>query len=140
MGSNVSTFVKSRKNSITQQRIKHILSYIMECHRIFLSDGITYSKSEIKASSTIMFEDYFKMDFVENYLKKNKLLGINGIGRIGKLTLWNQLQIGNFEGYILNTGRKVGKSLSDIVDFLTTDSTYGSINNFFYGSIKQFSI
>ena len=74
MGSNVSTFVKSRKNSITQQRIKHILSYIMECHRIFLSDGITYSKSEIKASSTIMFEDYFKMDFVENYLKKNKKL------------------------------------------------------------------
>ncbi len=70
---------------------------------------------------------------MKNYLKKNKFLGINGIGRIGKLTLWNQLQIGNFGGYVLNTGRKVGKSLDDIVDFLTTDSTYGSINNFFYG-------
>ena len=78
MGSNVSAFVKSRRNSITQQRIKHILSYVMECHRIFLNDGITYSKSEIKASSKIMFEDYFKMDFVEKYLKKNKSL-LNGL-------------------------------------------------------------
>lgn len=74
MDSNVSLFTKSRKNSITQKRIKQILSYVMECHKIFLEDGITYSKSEISSLGTVMFEDHLKFEFVEKYLVKNKLL------------------------------------------------------------------
>ncbi len=70
---------------------------------------------------------------MKQYLKSKKILGINGIGRIGKLTFWNQLYLGHFDGFVLNTGRKVGKSLEDIVDFLITDSTYGTIDNFLYG-------
>ncbi|MBC7523108.1 MAG: hypothetical protein H7239_01515 [Flavobacterium sp.] len=74
MGSNSLAFVKSRRNSITQKRIKQILSYVMECHNLFLQDGITYSKSSITASGTVMFEDHLKFEFVEKYLVKNKLL------------------------------------------------------------------
>jgi len=74
MDSNVSSFTKSRRNSITQMRIKQILSYVMECHNIFLDDGITYSKSAVSASGTVMFEDHLKFEFVEKYLVKNKSL------------------------------------------------------------------
>jgi len=30
-------------------------------------------------------------------LKNKKLLGINGLGRIGKLLLWNQIHLRNFD-------------------------------------------
>ena len=65
--------------------------------------------------------------------KNKKILGINGIGRIGKLTFWNQLRLGHFGGFVLNAGRKVGKSLEDTIDYLIKDSTYGSLNVFLYG-------
>ena len=42
--------------------------------------------------------------------KTKNLLGINGSGRIGKLTLWHHL-ISWFDGAVLNVGRIVGKSL-----------------------------
>lgn len=62
-----------------------------------------------------------------------KYLGINGLGRIGKLTLWNQLCIGHFDGYVINAGREIGRDLSDFIQFLTTDSTYGDLCKFLYG-------
>lgn len=69
-----------------------------------------------------------------NSLLKNKnLLGINGMGRIGKLTFWNHLVVRHFDGYVLNAGREVGKSLKDVIHFLTNDSTYGSLDRFLYG-------
>lgn len=74
MGSSASTFVKARRNSITEKRIKQILSYIMECHKLFQLDGITYSKSAISAAGTVMFEDHLKFEFVEKYLVKHKAL------------------------------------------------------------------
>lgn len=61
------------------------------------------------------------------------ILGINGMGRIGKLTLWNQLSIDAFDGYVINAGREVGTSLEDFIDFLKTDSTYGNLDRFLYG-------
>ncbi len=70
---------------------------------------------------------------MNNYLESTKVLGINGIGRIGKLTFWNHLMLKHFDGFVLNAGRKVGKNLDDIVDFLTKDSTYGSLDTFLYG-------
>lgn len=70
---------------------------------------------------------------MSNILKSRKMLGINGIGRIGKTTLWNHLNIGHFDGFVINTGRKVGKRLEDIIDYLIEDSTYGSLDHFLYG-------
>ncbi len=66
-------------------------------------------------------------------LQGKKILGINGAGRIGKLTLWNHISAGHFNAFVLNTGRKAGKSLDDLVDYLVKDSTYGSIDRFLYG-------
>lgn len=66
-------------------------------------------------------------------LKSKRLLGINGIGRIGKLTLWQHLIQKHFDGIVINSGRELGKGIEDIIQYLTTDSTYGSIDKFLYG-------
>ena len=56
-------------------------------------------------------------------LQSKRMLGINGIGRIGKLTLWNHLNLKHFDGIVINAGREVGKKAEDIIHYLTTDST-----------------
>lgn len=70
---------------------------------------------------------------MESYLKNKRVLGINGLGRIGKLALWNHLYLGHFDSFVVNTGRKVGRELEDLIDYLIKDSTYGSLNTFLYG-------
>lgn len=64
---------------------------------------------------------------------KKRVLGINGFGRIGKLMLWNQLINGFYDSFMVNLGREAGKGINDILDTLVRDSTYGSINSFFFG-------
>ena len=66
-------------------------------------------------------------------LQNKRMLGINGIGRIGKLTLWNHLNLKHFDGIVINAGRELGKKIEDIVHYLTTDSTYGTLDRFMYG-------
>ena len=66
-------------------------------------------------------------------IQQKKLLGINGAGRIGKLTLWHHLLSRKFDGIVLNVGREVGKKMEDLLQSLTTDSTYGSLSHFLYG-------
>ncbi|MDD3168754.1 MAG: glyceraldehyde 3-phosphate dehydrogenase NAD-binding domain-containing protein [Eubacteriales bacterium] len=66
-------------------------------------------------------------------LKNKRVLGINGIGRIGKLTFWNHLNLRHFDGIVINAGREVGREGNDIIQYLTTDSTYGSLDRFLYG-------
>ena len=66
-------------------------------------------------------------------LQSKRVLGLNGAGRIGKLTLWNHLRVGHFDGFVINTGREVGKKLEHIIDYLLSDSTYGSLDTFLYG-------
>ena len=58
---------------------------------------------------------------------------INGLGRIGKLTLWYQLQENYFDSFVINIGRPVGKSLQNIANLIGADSTYGSIEKFLFG-------
>jgi glyceraldehyde 3-phosphate dehydrogenase len=78
---------------------------------------------------------------MRSYLKSQRVLGLNGAGRIGKLTLWNHLSEAHFDGFVINTGREVGKRLEDIIDYLVSDSTYGSLDRFLYGySGKRCSI
>lgn len=66
-------------------------------------------------------------------INQKNLLGINGAGRIGKLTIWHHLHSRKFDGIVLNVGREVGKGLEDLVQALTTDSTYGDLSLFMYG-------
>lgn len=63
------------------------------------------------------------------------LLGINGAGRIGKLTIWNHLLNKNFGGLVVNVGRGVGKNLDALIHNITNDSTYGSLSKFLYGHL-----
>ncbi len=60
-------------------------------------------------------------------------LGINGLGRIGKLTLWKFIKLEIFDSFVINVGREVGKSLQDLIDYTMHDSTYGSIEKFLFG-------
>ncbi|MDD4847279.1 MAG: glyceraldehyde 3-phosphate dehydrogenase NAD-binding domain-containing protein [Bacteroidales bacterium] len=66
-------------------------------------------------------------------INEKKLLGINGLGRIGKLSLWYHLISRKFDGVVINVGREVGKSLEDLVQTIITDSTYGSLQFFVNG-------
>ncbi len=61
------------------------------------------------------------------------ILGINGAGRIGKLTLWNHIMNKHFGGIVVNVGRGVGKNLEALLHNIQNDSTYGSLSNFLYG-------
>ena len=64
---------------------------------------------------------------------KEMALGINGLGRIGKLTLWDQISRKFFSGIVVNTGRDVGRSLEDLAHYIERDSIYGSLQRFLYG-------
>ncbi|MFZ5975682.1 MAG: glyceraldehyde 3-phosphate dehydrogenase NAD-binding domain-containing protein [Bacillota bacterium] len=74
---------------------------------------------------------------LEIKLEGKAILGINGIGRIGKLTLWNNLYQKYYDGIVLNAGREVGKTLEDALAYLTTDSTYGTLDRFLFGYTGQ---
>jgi len=67
--------------------------------------------------------------------KENKglKLGINGFGRIGKLTLWHHIGRKYFNELVVNIGRQAGTSLGDIAQYAQRDSTYGSLSAFLHG-------
>ena len=60
-------------------------------------------------------------------------LGINGLGRIGKLTLWHHIARKYFDEVVVNVGRNVGASLTDLAHYLERDSTYGSLGGYLFG-------
>jgi len=60
-------------------------------------------------------------------------LGLNGLGRIAKLTIWHQVERQYFSELIVNIGREVGTRLEDIAHFVEKDSTYGNLANFLFG-------
>jgi glyceraldehyde 3-phosphate dehydrogenase len=65
--------------------------------------------------------------------KSGMKLGINGLGRIGKLTLWHHVARKYFDEIVINVGREVGTSFKDLAHYLVRDSTYGSLCGFLYG-------
>ena len=67
----------------------------------------------------------------------NLKLGINGLGRIGKLTLWHHVGRKFFPKIVVNLGRKAGQSLDDIAHYLGRDTTYGRLSQFLYGYQAQ---
>jgi len=60
-------------------------------------------------------------------------LGINGIGRIGKLSLWHHVARRYFSEIVVNIGREAGGGLEDISEYIERDSTYGSLGNYLHG-------
>ncbi|MCI4626718.1 MAG: hypothetical protein L3V56_12250 [Candidatus Magnetoovum sp. WYHC-5] len=59
--------------------------------------------------------------------------GINGLGRIGKLTLWYHVANCTFKEIVINVGREAGKTVHDIARYIETDSTYGTLQRYLYG-------
>ncbi len=62
-----------------------------------------------------------------------RVLGINGLGRIGKLTLWHHLGRDDFDRFVVNTGREVGTSLDSVIQYIVKDSTYGLLHRWLGG-------
>jgi glyceraldehyde 3-phosphate dehydrogenase len=60
-------------------------------------------------------------------------IGVNGIGRIGKLLVWLLTAKYSQEEIVISTGREVGNSIEDLAFYLQYDSTYGNYNTFFFG-------
>lgn len=60
-------------------------------------------------------------------------LGINGLGRIGKLTLWQHVARNHFKEIVVNLGRTVGTSFQDLAEYIEKDSTYGWLPVWLYG-------
>ncbi len=63
----------------------------------------------------------------------NKVLGVNGFGRIGKLTVWHHVARKYFDEIVVNIGRQAGVSLEDIAHYVERDSTYGWLHGYLYG-------
>ena len=72
------------------------------------------------------------MGVVTSHQNREKL-GVNGFGRIGKLTLWNQVGRKYFDDIIINIGRQPGSSLQDIAHYIERDSTYGWLHSYLHG-------
>jgi glyceraldehyde 3-phosphate dehydrogenase len=72
-------------------------------------------------------------DFNQNGLK----LGINGFGRIGKLTVWHHVARKVFDEIVVNIGRTAGTSIEDIGHYVERDSTYGWLHGYLYGHSGQ---
>ena len=64
---------------------------------------------------------------------KKPVLGINSLGRIGKLTLWHHINRKYFKEIFINQGREVGTGLDSIAQAIEKDSTYGLLHKFLYG-------
>jgi len=64
---------------------------------------------------------------------KGLKLGVNGFGRIGKLTIWHHVARKYFSEIVVNIGREVGTSLNDLADYAERDSTYGRLHGYLYG-------
>lgn len=66
-----------------------------------------------------------------------RTLGINGLGRIGKLTLWYHLGHDDFDRFVVNVGRPVGTSLQSVIEYVVKDSTYGPLHRYLGGHRGQ---
>ena len=60
-------------------------------------------------------------------------LGINGLGRIGKLSLWHHVSRKHFPELVVNIGRNVGTGLEDLAAAIERDSSYGSLGSYLFG-------
>ncbi len=60
-------------------------------------------------------------------------LGINGLGRIGKLSLWHHVSRKHFSAITVNVGREIGRGLNDLASCIERDSSYGRLGSYLHG-------
>ncbi len=60
-------------------------------------------------------------------------LGINGLGRIGKLSLWHHVSRKYFSEIVINVGREIGQGLNDLAASVERDSSYGRLGTYLHG-------
>jgi glyceraldehyde 3-phosphate dehydrogenase len=70
---------------------------------------------------------------IEVFEERPAVLGINSLGRIGKLTLWHHVGRKYFREIIVNQGREVGTGLHAIAQLIEKDATYGLLHRFLHG-------
>ena len=61
------------------------------------------------------------------------ILGINGFGRIGKLSVWHHVGRKYFSELVVNIGRNAGTALADMAHYVERDSTYGRLGAYLHG-------
>ncbi|MFH1278889.1 MAG: glyceraldehyde 3-phosphate dehydrogenase NAD-binding domain-containing protein [Candidatus Eisenbacteria bacterium] len=66
-------------------------------------------------------------------MSERKILGINSLGRIGKLTLWHHAGRKYFDGIVVSQGREVGLDLEAFCETISKDSTYGPVHHVLHG-------
>ncbi|MDY6967103.1 MAG: glyceraldehyde 3-phosphate dehydrogenase NAD-binding domain-containing protein [Spirochaetota bacterium] len=74
------------------------------------------------------------------YINSKSPVGINGIGRIGKLLVWLFSMRKGQEEIVISTGREIGKDLRDLLIYLSYDSSYGNYARFCFGLKKEDAI
>ncbi len=70
---------------------------------------------------------------IEVFENRSAVLGINSLGRIGKLTLWHHVARKYFKEIVVNQGREVGTGLHAVAQVIEKDATYGLLHRFLYG-------
>lgn len=87
-------FVKNRKQvvAITSNRINNILWYVIECYLMLLKDNPSYSKKAIRQNTSLHFEDYLKMELVDNYLVPHKHLILAKASELEKINFHYETQ------------------------------------------------
>ena len=60
-------------------------------------------------------------------------LGLNGMGRIGKLSLWHHVSRKHFSELVINVGREIGQGLNDLAASVERDSSYGRLGTYLHG-------
>lgn len=61
------------------------------------------------------------------------ILGINGMGRIGKLSLWHHVSRKHFSEIVVNVGREIGQGLEDLAASVERDSSFGRLGTYLHG-------
>jgi glyceraldehyde 3-phosphate dehydrogenase len=67
------------------------------------------------------------------FAEKTPILGINGLGRIGKLSLWHHIGRKYFKEIVVNQGREIGMGMDAVAQTIEKDSNYGLIHTFLNG-------
>ncbi|MEA3466964.1 MAG: glyceraldehyde 3-phosphate dehydrogenase NAD-binding domain-containing protein [Thermodesulfobacteriota bacterium] len=60
-------------------------------------------------------------------------LGLNGMGRIGKLSLWHHVSRKHFSELVINVGREIGQGLNDLAASVERDSSFGRLGTYLHG-------
>jgi hypothetical protein len=83
-------FIQNRGKVIrfTYERVNQIVWYCIECYNLLLKEKPSYSKSYVAAKTAFNFEDYLKIQFVENYLKLNKDILRKKVSELEEITFY----------------------------------------------------